>query len=78
MTQVPIPTRLPPSVRAVYRALKRRRIARSQDLIEELGLSPRTVREALQRLVKLGLVRKIFDLEDARRCFYELVREVDL
>ena len=70
--------RITPSVKLVYEALKKKKIATTNELVEELHMSPRTVRDALRKLVEMGLVRKMITLEDARKRFYQLIREVNL
>ena len=61
---------LPPSARAIYTLLSEQGPLTSKDLILKCDLAPRTVRYALKRLTKEGLVKKAPYLLDMRSSKY--------
>ena len=61
---------LPPSARAIYTLLSEQGPLTSKDLIQKCDLAPRTVRYALKRLTKEGLVKKAPYLLDMRSSKY--------
>ena len=73
---IPKPINLPPSSLKIYSILQNRTSKVSEDLLSSQQLatiskySPRTVRYALNKLKDKKLVMKVYDLLDARRCYW--------
>lgn len=61
---------LSPSVKFVFKILELRGQLTQKDLIEETQLPPRTVRYALDRLKKSGLIEERLNIRDGRQCLY--------
>lgn len=62
------------SIKLVYEALlNANRPLSSIDIANVCNFSPRTVRYALKKLQKWGLVKKLPNLLDMRRCFYTVI-----
>ncbi|HIH44165.1 MAG TPA: MarR family transcriptional regulator, partial [Candidatus Methanoperedenaceae archaeon] len=61
---------LPPSVKFVFKLLELRGQLTQKDLISETQLPPRTVRYALGRLKKSGLIEERLNIRDGRQCLY--------
>ena len=68
---------LPPSAKLVYYVLDAEGRFDQTGLAEETRLSTRTVRFAVEKLVKAGLVEEGFCPTDARRSVYEPVDAAD-
>ncbi|ACB40008.1 transcriptional regulator, ArsR family [Pyrobaculum neutrophilum V24Sta] len=62
--------RLPPSVQLVKRVVEERGPLTASEVAALTGLSPRTVRYALEKLREAGLVRSTVDPTDPRRRIY--------
>lgn len=63
---------LPPSCKLVYIALDQGEWYSQGELSEDLLLPERTVRYALERLQEAGVLRKRYDMTDARRRLYSV------
>ena len=61
---------MPPSSLKVYEIIQTSKTLRFQDIASQTNYSTRTVRYALRDLKEAGLVGKIYDINDMRRCFY--------
>lgn len=61
---------LSPSVKFVLKLLELRGQLTQKDLISETQLPPRTVRYALDRLKKNGLIEERLNIRDGRQCLY--------
>ncbi|SEH60730.1 Transcriptional regulator PadR-like family protein [Halopenitus malekzadehii] len=68
---------LPPAPTAVYRALREAEADEmtKQELAGETLMKPRTVRDALHRLVKDGLIETRWHNEDARTRTYRIAED---
>jgi DNA-binding MarR family transcriptional regulator len=62
---------IPPSAAKVLRILKNSGPLTPKDISGETTFSSRTVRYALKILLKLGLIRKLPNLRDARQFIYK-------
>lgn len=62
---------MPPSAKFLLKMLRLKGPMSVRELAEETMLPERTVRRALSELQRRGLVRRIVNLRDARRFFYE-------
>jgi NAD+ kinase len=62
--------RLPPSALLLRKILEERGPLTASEIVSLTGLSPRTVRHALERLRSAGLVRSVVDPTDPRRRVY--------
>lgn len=62
--------RLPPSVKLVLKVLEYRGLMTQKELVSESFLPPRTVRYALNRLKKEGILEERLYYKDARQCLY--------
>lgn len=61
---------LPPSVKFVFKVLEFRGSLTQKEIIEETYLPSRTVRYALNRLMKRGIIEKRVNFKDGRQCLY--------
>lgn len=61
---------MPPSSLKVYQILRSAQRMRFIDIASQTNYSTRTVRYALRDLTDAGLISKIPDMNDLRRCFY--------
>ncbi|MGQ4914020.1 MAG: winged helix-turn-helix transcriptional regulator [Candidatus Asgardarchaeia archaeon] len=62
------------SIKLVYETLLNAdRPLSSLEIAKACNFSPRTVRYALKKLQKQGLIKKLPNLMDMRRCFYKAV-----
>ena len=61
---------MPPSSLKVYEIIQTSKRLRFADIASQTNYSTRTVRYALRDLKDAGLVGKIYDINDMRRCFY--------
>jgi len=66
---------LPPSAKLVYKVLEYDGPLTQKQIVEELMLSARTVRYALERLQDIDLVSQDVYFADARQSLYELEGE---
>ncbi|WP_425498404.1 ArsR family transcriptional regulator [Halogeometricum salsisoli] len=64
---------LPPSAKLVYKTLEYTGESTQQQIIKESQLSPRTVRNALQRLKEIDAVTEDVFIPDARKSIYRIV-----
>jgi predicted transcriptional regulator len=62
--------KLPPSAKLVFRLLQVSGFMTQQEIVEETSLSPRTVRYALERLRKEGLLKEHPYFKDTRKTLY--------
>ncbi|MFB6227059.1 MAG: winged helix-turn-helix domain-containing protein [Halobacteriales archaeon] len=62
----------PPSAKLVYKVLQYNGSLTQKGIVEKSMLSQRTVRDAIDRLEKLGIVRESVYIPDARQSLYEL------
>ncbi len=62
--------RLSPSVKLVFKVLEYRGLMTQKELVAESYLPPRTVRYALSRLKKEGILEERLYYKDARQCLY--------
>ncbi|MCI4446501.1 MAG: helix-turn-helix transcriptional regulator [Pyrobaculum sp.] len=62
--------RLPPSALLLRKIMEERGPLTALEIVSLTGLSPRTVRHALERLRSAGLVRSVVDPTDPRRRVY--------
>ncbi|MGB8216700.1 MAG: helix-turn-helix domain-containing protein [Candidatus Methanoperedens sp.] len=63
-------TQLSPSVKLVFKVLEYRGLMTQKELVAESYLPPRTVRYALTRLKKEGILEERLYYKDARQCLY--------
>mgnify|MGYP002760251032 FL=1 len=63
---------LPPSAKLVFKVLEYNGPLTQKGIVEESMLSARTVRYALERLERIGLVEEDVYFADARQNIYEL------
>ncbi len=63
---------MPPSAQIVYQVLQVCESLNSEDLKSETRYSIRTIRYALQHLLKASLIVQIPDITDTRRCYYTI------
>lgn len=68
--------KLPKSAQRIYKVLCKLGQAKPSDLVEPLGMPPRTIRHGLNRLVLEGLAVKIPNLEDLRSNYFKAI-EID-
>ncbi len=61
---------LSPSVKLVLKVLEYRGLLTQKELVAESYLPPRTVRYALNRLKKEGMIEERLYYKDARQCLY--------
>lgn len=61
---------LSPSVKLVLKVLEYRGLMTQKELVAESYLPPRTVRYALSRLKKEGILEERLYYKDARQCLY--------
>ncbi len=61
---------LSPSVKLVFKVLEYKGLLTQKELVAESCLPPRTVRYALNRLKKEGIVEERLYYKDARQCLY--------
>ncbi len=61
---------LSPSVKLVFKVLEYRGLITQKELVAESYLPPRTVRYALSRLKKEGILEERLYYKDARQCLY--------
>lgn len=64
--------RLSPSVKLIFKVLEYRGLLTQKELVLESYLPPRTVRYALERLKKEGMIEERLYYKDARQCLYGL------
>jgi DNA-binding MarR family transcriptional regulator len=62
---------IPPSARKVFRILQNSGPLTPKAISNQTTFSSRTVRYALKILLKLGLIKKLPNLEDARQFIYK-------
>ena len=62
--------RLSPSVKLVFKVLEYKGLMTQKELVAESYLPPRTVRYALSRLKKEGILEERLYYKDARQCLY--------
>ncbi len=70
--QVPSIESLPSSAKAVYILLSDGRERTLNEIIGRVSFSPRTIRNALNRLRESGLIIAKFNFRDARKPLYRL------
>lgn len=63
-------TKLSPSVKLVFKVLEYKGLMTQKELVAESYLPPRTVRYALTRLKKEGILEERLYYKDARQCLY--------
>jgi predicted transcriptional regulator len=68
---------LPPSAKLVFKVLEYNGSLTQKGIVEESMLSARTVRYALERLEKIGIVDEDVYFADARQNLYQLTAEAD-
>ena len=61
---------LSPSVKLVFKVLEYKGLLTQKELVAECYLPPRTVRYALSRLKKEGMLEERLYYRDARQCLY--------
>ncbi len=61
---------LSPSVKLVFKVLEYKGLLTQKELVSESYLPPRTVRYALSRLKKEGILEERLYYKDARQCLY--------
>lgn len=61
---------LSPSVKLVFKVLEYKGLLTQKELVAESFLPPRTVRYALSRLKKEGILEERLYYKDARQCLY--------
>lgn len=61
---------LSPSVKLVFKVLEYRGLMTQKELVAESYLPPRTVRYALSKLKKEGILEERLYYKDARQCLY--------
>ena len=64
--------KLPSSVRTVLDLFQNHQFLKISDIIDITGLTPKTARFAVNRLVKLEIIYRIPDLTDLRTYLYSL------
>ncbi len=69
---------LPPSAKLVFKVLEYNGTLTQKGIVEESMLSARTVRYALERLERIGVVDEDVYFADARQNIYELTPEADI
>jgi len=62
----------PPSAKLVYKVLQYNGGLTQKGIVEKSMLSQRTVRDAIDRLEDLGIIRESVYVPDARQSLYEL------
>ncbi len=62
--------RLSPSVKLIFKVLEYKGLMTQKELVAESYLPPRTVRYALNRLKKEGILEERLYYKDARQCLY--------
>jgi DNA-binding Lrp family transcriptional regulator len=62
----------PPSAKLVYKVLQYNGSLTQKGIVQKSMLSQRTVRDAIDRLDELGVVRESVYIPDARQSLYEL------
>jgi DNA-binding Lrp family transcriptional regulator len=62
----------PPSAKLVYKVLQYNGSLTQKAIVEKSMLSQRTVRDAIDRLEELGIIRESVYIPDARQSLYEL------
>jgi DNA-binding MarR family transcriptional regulator len=72
LVTIPVVRELPPSCKLVWYVLNQETEATQQALVEATGMSPRTVRYAVDRLHDEELVTVRPYPQDARQCVYSL------
>jgi DNA-binding MarR family transcriptional regulator len=70
-------TDAPPSAKLVYKVLQYNGSLTQKGIVEKSMLSQRTVRDAIDRLEELGIVRESVYIPDARQNLYELTVTTD-
>lgn len=68
---------LPPSAKLVFKVLEYNGTLTQKGIVEESMLSARTVRYALERLERIGLVEEDVYFADARQNIYELTPQAE-
>lgn len=68
---------LSPSVKLIFKVLEYRGLMTQKELVAESYLPPRTVRYALSRLKKEGILEERLYHKDARQCLYGVKSPVD-
>jgi DNA-binding MarR family transcriptional regulator len=63
-------SRMAPSSLKIYEIIKTSKRLRFDDIASQTKYSTRTVRYALRDLKNAGLIGKIHDINDMRRCYY--------
>ena len=73
MTQKTEPTieQLPSSAKAVFSLLEDGKPRTLNEMVENVSFSPRTIRNALNRLKESGLIVAKFNFRDARKPLYQ-------
>ncbi len=69
--------RLSPSVKLIFKVLEYRGLMTQKELAAESYLPPRTVRYALTRLKKEGMIEERLYYKDARQCLYGVKSSVN-
>jgi DNA-binding transcriptional regulator GbsR (MarR family) len=64
---------VPQSVRKIYTILSRDGPLTSGDIEKRCNYSDRTVRNALRKLIKIGLVRKVANFTDMRTSLFHVL-----
>ena len=64
---------VPQSVRKIYNILSREGPLTSGDIEKRCNYSDRTVRNALRKLIKIGLVRKVANFTDMRTSLFHVL-----
>jgi len=72
MSNEPTIVDAPPSAKLVYKVLQYNGSLTQKGIVEKSMLSQRTVRDAIDRLEDLGIVRETVYIPDARQSLYEL------
>ncbi|MFX0204574.1 MAG: winged helix-turn-helix domain-containing protein [Candidatus Hodarchaeota archaeon] len=65
---------LPPSSLKIYKILQSQNQMTFKEITSQTSYSTRTVRYALRDLSDAGLIGKIPDMTDLRRCYYSINR----
>ncbi|MFW9903632.1 MAG: winged helix-turn-helix domain-containing protein [Candidatus Thorarchaeota archaeon] len=66
--------KMPPSSLKIYKILQSQRQMTFKEITSQTDYSTRTVRYALRDLSDAGLIGKIPDITDLRRCYYSINR----
>lgn len=66
---------LPQSAQTVFQTLQENGPLTHKDLLQTTGMPGRTVRYAVSRLKKVGLIDARCNLMDCRQCYFFLTRE---